>query len=234
MNRKMYDYLLDEVKRVQYEVRKLIGVERYAQKVVRPYLHQSLLEHLAALQITAKELRHLVDPGKEMDMQKVLNMLWIHDHGEIVTGDRIDTRKTEDDSLEEDVVVQRVLNKIPQSSSDNAEDLLKEFKERKTKESRYAYAIDKLESHIWWCSLEGVRANRVLNLRKNINGERGDPLTLNDLQYKRHRKELEDFGFTNLIYFLDVIHDERTRFGLRDPISKTEIEEADRCGPIEH
>ena len=80
----------------------------------------------------------------DLDMEKVLKMLTIHETGEIIIGDLTDwdMPKEEKERLERQAVV-RLLSSIP--NGERLIKLLDEFNGHISLESEYAYLIDKIE-----------------------------------------------------------------------------------------
>lgn len=80
-----------------------------------------------------------------VDICKVLKMMLIHDLVEIDTGDVIVYNKTKSNVDEEDKAAKRIFGILPDGQGNEYYDLWVEFEERKTPESRFAIALDRME-----------------------------------------------------------------------------------------
>ena len=106
---------------------------------------ESIAEHIFGVQMLA--IAMYSEYGYEVDLQKVLTMLAIHELEEIIIGDltqfQID-RKTKEELGHK--AIKEVLSKL--NIGDNLENLILEFDERQTPEAQFAYQCDKLECDI--------------------------------------------------------------------------------------
>lgn len=127
-----------------YEVhRRTVSLDRYNETTARsfefeptdPILRESLLEHVGSLPIVATYLYPYLEHREKIDLGRVLQMLAIHDIGEVVVGDEHPYRKTD---------------KFIDSESKAALDLLPtqyhelyvEYDTRETYDAKYAKAAD--------------------------------------------------------------------------------------------
>lgn len=121
--------------------------------------HESVAEHSWRLALMALLVR---DEFPGLDMDKVIRMCLIHDLGEAFTGDIPCFEKTAADSAEEDEILLRWVDSLPQPYGEEFRELLQEMEERTTDEARLYKALDNLEAVIQhdeadistWLSLE--------------------------------------------------------------------------------
>lgn len=103
---------------------------------------ESIAEHIYGVQMLAISMWSQY--GYNLDIEKVLSMLAIHELEETIIGDltlfQIDKKAKEEMGHK---AIKEILNKLTQGKS--IEDLLLEFDERKTPEAQFAYQCDKLE-----------------------------------------------------------------------------------------
>lgn len=85
--------------------------------------------------------------NQEIDLLKVIKMVLIHDIVEIDSGDIFiyDTNKNHNNTHEELKAAQRIFGLLPKEQADDLIDLWLEFEEGKTKEAKFAKAMDRLE-----------------------------------------------------------------------------------------
>lgn len=102
-----------------------------------------------------------------MDMEKVLKMLTIHEIGEVLIGDitPFDGITVEEKAEIEHKAMQDVLGDIVEK--DELYGLLLEFDEHNTKESNFAYLCDKLEADIQAKVYQDMGCQRELSDQKN-------------------------------------------------------------------
>jgi putative hydrolases of HD superfamily len=82
----------------------------------------------------------------EINIEKVLIMLIIHDIVEVVTGDTFLYAKERDTAyLNEEVAARQIFGMLPPDQSKYFYDIWKEFEERKTNESKFASVFDRFE-----------------------------------------------------------------------------------------
>ena len=85
----------------------------------------------------------------EVDLKKLMEMLLVHDVGEIIIGDisEVETDKTIKNEYEDDAV-KYVFSKLGEKSSEYYFSLWKEMYERTTDLAKFAYLLDKLDAVI--------------------------------------------------------------------------------------
>jgi putative hydrolases of HD superfamily len=97
--------------------------------------------HLAVMAVILSE-----DSNTPVDPLKVMKMVLVHDIVEIDAGDVLVYSKDEKDtSTKEDKAAKRIFGLLPDDQRDELSGLWREFEEKKTPESKFAFAIDRLE-----------------------------------------------------------------------------------------
>lgn len=86
--------------------------------------------------------------NKDVDTNKVLRMLIIHDLPEIIWGDVPHYKQTDEDRKREMESAKEAFSDLPSKLADEYFELYKEFEEGETKEAKFAQAIDKIESQL--------------------------------------------------------------------------------------
>ena len=110
-----------------------VGLERY----------ENSAEHSWHVCLSALMLKDYAD--ENIDIDRVIKMLLIHDLGEIDCGDTIIyASETQAQKEQEATGVKRVLGLLPESLADEYIALWYEFEAGKTADSRFARAIDKV------------------------------------------------------------------------------------------
>ena len=106
---------------------------------------ESVAEHSWRLAVMA-----LLIAGEfpEVDIQKVVTMCLIHDFGEALTGDIPSFLKTKQDEEKEDLAIDELLSRLPESTAGEFASLFKEMAELRTEESKMFKALDKMEAII--------------------------------------------------------------------------------------
>jgi putative hydrolases of HD superfamily len=138
-----------EVEKLKSVVRKTrpVGLDRYENSAEHSW-------HVCLLALMLKD--HAND---QIDIDKVIRMLLIHDLGEIDAGDTIIYQSEKAELKEEELRgVERLLDILPDGYKDEYIPLWLEFENGETAESRYARAIDRIppllhnlhgEGHAW-------------------------------------------------------------------------------------
>jgi putative hydrolases of HD superfamily len=134
--------------------------------------------HLAMMAMILSE--HSNSP---VDLLKVVKMVLIHDIVEIDAGDKIVYTKNVTETYgQENAAAKRIFGLLPDDQRDELIDLWHEYEDRKTPESRFALAVDRLEpvmqnyyneAHAW--KDNNVKAEKVLEVNKKI-GDGSDKL----------------------------------------------------------
>ena len=154
-----------------------VGLERY----------ENSAEHSWHVCLAALALKEFAD--EEVDIQKVIMMLLIHDLGEIDAGDTIIYESETIENKEKEAAgVARILNMLPKAQAKEYLALWFEFEEGTSPESVFARAVDRIppllhnlhgRGHSW--RENNVSKEKVLSLNRRI--EKGS---------KKVWKELED------------------------------------------
>lgn len=135
--------------------------------------------HLATMAIFLKE--YAADP--DVDILQAVKMVLIHDIVEIDAGDTFvyDIAANVDKREREVRAAERLFNLLPADQAVEIRALWEEFEERKTSESRYANALDRLHpmmmnymSHGRGWAAHGVKSSQVFDRNKTMND--GSPL----------------------------------------------------------
>ena len=106
---------------------------------------ESVAEHIFGTQMLAIAMKS--EYNYDIDIEKVIYMLAIHELGEILIGDLTQFQITKEEKIKrEHEAVHKVLEGLLDSKQ--IEDLFLEFDAKETKEAKFAYQCDKLECDI--------------------------------------------------------------------------------------
>jgi len=159
------DFML-EIEKLKSVLRKSrpVGTERY----------ENSAEHSWHVCLSALMLKDEAD--EDIDIDRVIRMLLIHDLGEIDAGDKIIySSETVEQKEAEAVGVRRILSFLPESERTEYMQLWHEFESGETADSRYARAIDRIppllqnladKGHGW--RKNGITKERVFDLNERI------------------------------------------------------------------
>lgn len=105
---------------------------------------ENAAEHSWHLALTARVFAEYAPEGTDMD--RVTELLLVHDIVEIDAGDTFiyDTVATGDQDERERLAADRIFALLPADQAERARELWEEFEARKTPESRFAKAVDRL------------------------------------------------------------------------------------------
>jgi putative hydrolase of HD superfamily len=124
------------------EIEKLKDVHRKT-RPVRLDRYENSAEHSWHVCLSALMLKDYAND--DVDIDRVIKMLLIHDLGEIDAGDTIiyasETQAIKD---EEEAGIKRILNILPDGKADEYLSLWQEFETGETTDSKYAKAIDRV------------------------------------------------------------------------------------------
>lgn len=123
---------LDRLKGVTRKT-KPAGLDRY----------ENSAEHSWQIALMAQSLAHLA--AEPVDVARVVEMLLVHDVGEIDTGDTlvyVETGWAERKAAER-AAVQRIFGLLPEGRGQRFLDAWQEFEDEATPEARYAHAVDR-------------------------------------------------------------------------------------------
>jgi putative hydrolase of HD superfamily len=156
------------------EIEKLKGVNRKSRPVGLGRYENSA-EHSWHVCLSALMLRDYAN--EDIDIDRVIRMLLIHDLGEIDAGDTIiygsETKELKD---KEAAGLERVLSFLPENKCKEYMDLWYEFEAGETPDSKYAKAIDRVppllhnlndDGHTW--KKNNIPKEKVLSLNSRIN-----------------------------------------------------------------
>lgn len=114
---------------------KPVGLERY----------ENSAEHSWHVSLLALMLKDYAD--KEVDIDRVIKMLLIHDIGEIDSGDTIIYHSETAELKEQEAAgLERILDLLPESKKEEYMKLWREFESGETPDSKYAKAMDRIPS----------------------------------------------------------------------------------------
>lgn len=171
------------------EIEKMKNIFRMT-KVIGSDRRENDAEHSYHISVMALILQKYAKD--EIDVNKVIQMLLIHDLVEIYAGDTYayDVKANLDKSKREQEAMVKIKNQLSSDIADLIESLWLEFEERQTKESKYANAMDRLQP-----------------LLSNIYDGKGGTWKENHVTYNQIIKRIEPIkDFNDEIY--DYVHSE--------------------------
>ena len=136
--------ILNEVQDIRY-LYKLKEVVRYNIPRKEEYLSETVAEHVYGMLTLARYFLMLDDPKKEMDQEKIMQIILWHDADEIETSDTPTHLKTETEVQEGKDALVEVVKRSPEILQESIAKQLQELEELKTKEAQFVKALDKLE-----------------------------------------------------------------------------------------
>jgi putative hydrolases of HD superfamily len=155
------------------EIEKLKDVHRKTKPVGLQRFENSA-EHSWHVCLTALMLKDFAND--EIDINRVIKMLLIHDLGEIDAGDTIIySSETDEIKAEEAAGISRLLNILPDGMENEFLDLWHEFESGETANSRFAKAIDRVPpllhnihggGHSW--KKHGITKDKVFSINQRI------------------------------------------------------------------
>lgn len=154
---------IEQLKAVQRKTRP-VGLKRY----------ENSAEHSWHVCLSALMLKDYAD--EDIDIDRVIKMLLIHDLGEIDAGDKIIyASETAEQKNKEAAGVKRLLDLLPDNQGEHYLTLWYEFEDGETADARYARAIDRIppllhnlhdDGHSW--VTHQISKQTVLNLNSRI------------------------------------------------------------------
>jgi putative hydrolase of HD superfamily len=106
---------------------------------------ESVAEHLFGMQVLAQYFLPLEDPQYALDRYRINELILYHELGEIETGDIPMALKTDADREFEKGAAKRVADSLPAHLAPLAWERFEEYEFRKSPESFFVFAIDKIE-----------------------------------------------------------------------------------------
>ena len=133
------------------EARKLLDILNIAERLKDTSRHcytrngrrESVAEHCWMAALMAYFMR---DEFPEVDMDKVIHMLILHDLGEAFTGDIPVFDKTAADEVREEALLQAWVRSLPKEKAEEMLALYEEMDARQTPEAKVYKALDGLEA----------------------------------------------------------------------------------------
>ena len=164
--------------RLEQQIRFIIEIDKLKQVGRQSYLtdasrRENSVEHSWHLALMAMVLsEHAND--KDLDRMRVIMMVLVHDIVEIDAGDTFfyDEKNNQSKIKREQAAADRLFNILPDDQATMFRELWDEFEGRKTKEARFAYALDRVQPILHnvitkgkaWQE-HGIKKNQVI--RKN-------------------------------------------------------------------
>lgn len=170
---------ISEQLRVAYRLKSTL---RYAGARDASIHGESVAEHIFALLFLCQYFLPLEDPKEELDKMKIHEILLFHDFGEILNGDIPYHLKTPADEDREKKDAEVVFKSLPQPLGMVGRDRWEEYASRDTQESRFAYALDKIEplfellDPISQTSLKRTKFTYEMHVSKKLKATEGFPV----------------------------------------------------------
>jgi putative hydrolase of HD superfamily len=105
--------------------------------------YESTAEHIYSSLILAQVLLKKIN--EDLDENKIMKMILYHDLCEIYSGDTHTLERTHETDLAEDKATKKIVEVSPKEIANDIKEYNKEFVERKTREAKFAKAIDVLD-----------------------------------------------------------------------------------------
>lgn len=164
---------IEEMKKI-FRMTKIIGTDRRENDAEHSF-------HIAIMSLILEKYAK-----EKVDINKVIQMLLVHDLVEIYAGDTYayDEKANQDKSNRELEAMDKIKNELSFDIGQKIESLWLEFEDRKSKEARYANAMDRLQP-----------------LLSNIHAQNGGTWKENHVSYKQIIKRIEPIkDFNDQIY----------------------------------
>lgn len=196
-------FVISELKKVQvlYKLKKII---RYNHERTTESHTESVAEHIFALHNLIDYFLPLEDKKEEWDKLKIHEIAQYHDIDEIETGDTIAFQKIgkiEEFKNTEQESARNVVRQIPVLMQKHVNELLLEYYQQETVESRFLKAIDKIEPvfHMYcdngkkW--LKEVKGTRDMHEKTKIKYVEAFPVLKRFNEVMADQYEKEDFYY---------------------------------------
>lgn len=195
-------YILSEIEKINY-LYNLSGVIRYGLKRAEKIRTQSVSEHVLNMLYLANYFKEFEDPNRNLRWYKVIDMIMMHDLGEIETGDIPMTTKTKNDEKVESEMQKKVAEKSPKFIAKYVEEIHNEFEERASLEAKFVKAIDAFEAMIWYGKYNDLKDIKTITKKVDI--------IKNE---KKRFKVFKDCGFKLIERFGKVLYKDAVTRGL--------------------
>jgi 5'-deoxynucleotidase YfbR-like HD superfamily hydrolase len=202
------EYVLSEIQKLKYTYG-LNSVIRYNLARDEVYQTQSVAEHVCNTLFLAHYFRPLEDPESEMNFEKVIKLIMMHDMGEIETGDVITVAKDSGHDELEKQAIATVMRKSPDFVRNEIQELYTEMEHPQTAEGRFAKAMDKLEGQIFWIEREGVEMVAHIDKEAGLDISVVHPIMMNKIYAL-----LDEYNMPYVRRFMEVIDQEKRKTGL--------------------
>jgi 5'-deoxynucleotidase YfbR-like HD superfamily hydrolase len=138
------DEILEEAKRifVAYGMKHTI---RYGTKRDEGVHAESDAEHVFGLIYLAHYFLECEPVCKDLDRQRVFDILLYHDFGEIKHGDAVTYYKSQEHIDREKAAAKEIFTSLPEPLNEKGYACWKEYEEHTTPEAKFCYALDKVE-----------------------------------------------------------------------------------------
>lgn len=107
--------------------------------------NESVAEHVFGLGYLAPYFLHYDDPDGKLDQVKIHGIIQFHDFGEIPKGDQLFCRKSQANERIEFEGAMSVFGALPEPLCSLGKSFWLEYRDRKTPEAKFVYALDKIE-----------------------------------------------------------------------------------------
>lgn len=144
------EFVLNEVEKLQY-IFALKHEIRYGDIRQEKIRTESVAEHIYGMFVLSEYFLQLENTDQSMNHGKILRIILFHDIDEIETGDVIGYLKTDAQRQKEREATPKVIASIPELMRSHTSELLTEYENQQTAESKFVKAIDKIEPlfHLW-------------------------------------------------------------------------------------
>lgn len=202
------EFISSELEKIKY-LYGLNRVIRFNLKRKEEFQTQSVAEHITNMIYLAFYFRPLEDQNDELNFYEVIKLIMFHDLGEIETGDIITVIKSSDDEKKEGLALETVKQKSPKYIADEVDRYLAEFNNPKTREGKFAQAIDKFEGQMFWIDKENIKmAVEAIN-RVGVQAKVVHPIHM-----KKVFKMLDEYHFPIIKKYLEIIEKIKYSYGI--------------------
>lgn len=155
-----------------YEIDKVKGIIRRT-RLFHADKRENDAEHSWHICMMALVLQEYAD--EDVDINKVIRMMLIHDLVEIDVGDVIVYSKNQAHAEAEEKAARRIFGLLPDGQGDEYYDLWREFEDQQSAEARFAMALDRMEPILQslyrggedW-RINGIPYEKVIDTNKKV------------------------------------------------------------------